>query len=469
MNKLTLVMGVACLGVGLAAGYYLAGSGAGLTDAPRSAGAEREPLYYRNPMNPEITSPVPAQDSMGMDYIPVYREDAAPGVAGTVRIDPAVQSNIGVRTAVAAVKTISRTVRAAGRIDYDEEKLLQLHPKVEGWIRQMRVARTGQAVADDEILLTIYSPKLVATQQEYLLALRNHEAVSDSQFADVRAGAAELVRSSRERLVLLDVPEHQIVELEQSGRIKEGLHIHSPGKGTVLSVGVREGRFVNPATELYRIADLDTVWVYADIYEYELPWVQQGDEVQMTLRAVPGRVFNGAVSYIYPYAQAQTRTTRVRMEFANPDGILRPEMFADVAIRAGRQLEQVVIPAEAVVRSGDADRVFVVTGEGAFEPRRVALGLESGGEVAVTRGIAAGERVVVSAQFLIDSESRLREAAAKMAAPAASAGHAGMHHDAMHEEATGRDAMDHEGMHHEAMDDRATQHESMQHEGTQHD
>jgi len=312
---------------------------------------------------------------------------------------------------------------------------------VDGWIREMRVDKTGQSVAFDDILLTIYSPKLVATQQEYLLALENYATLKDSSFEDVRNGANKLVGSARERLVLLDVPEHQIVELEQSRQVQEGLHIHAPGKGTVLAIGARQGQFVNPATELYRIADLDTVWVHADIYEYELPWVKVGDPVDMSLQAVPGEVFKGEVSYIYPYAQAQTRTTRVRMTFDNRDGMLRPETFADVSIRASEMPNQVVIPAEAVVRSGDSTQVFVVTEAGDFEPRRVQLGLESSGEVAVTHGVDAGERVVVSAQFLIDSESKLREATAKMARP---------QEDAVQD--------DHEGMH-----------EHHHHEGMQHD
>jgi Cu(I)/Ag(I) efflux system membrane fusion protein len=442
MNKATVFVGVLCLGLGLAAGYLLFNAQPGPDPGAGAAAGEREPLFYRNPMNPEITSPVPAKDSMGMDYIPVYAGEQDTPVAGTVKIDPVTRSNIGVRTARAQVKALGRTVRAAGRIDYNEQALLSLHPKVEGWIREMRVDKTGQAVADDDILLTIYSPKLVATQQEYLLALENHAALKDSPFEDVRSGAGKLVSSARERLVLLDVPEHQIVELEQSGQVQEGLHIHAPGKGTVLAIGAREGQFVTPATELYRIADLDTVWVYADIYEYELPWVKVGDAVEMTLQAAPGRVFTGEVDYIYPYAQQKTRTTRVRMTFDNRDGALRPEAFVDISIRASQQPDQVVIPAEAVVRSGDFAQVFVATHDGEFEPRRVQLGLESRGEVAVLQGIEAGERVVVSSQFLIDSESKLREATAKMTPPEDAGEYAGQHGGHMNQQ-------QHEGMDHD--------------------
>ena len=436
MNKATWLVGVLCLTAGILAGYLLSGGRSdkahkvsdGQTDSQ-----EKKVLFYRNPMNPAVTSPVPAQDHMGMDYIPVYEDEDIAPVAGTVKIDPVIQANIGLRTAVAERKALGRTIRAAGRVDHDEEKLVRLHPKVEGWIREIRVDKTGERVNYDDILLTIYSPKLVATQQEYLLALSNYAALKDSPFDDVRKGAERLVRSSRERLVLLDVPEHQIVELEQSGQVKEGLHIHAPAGGTVMSIGARQGQFVNPATELYRIVNLDTVWVYADIYEYELPWVQVGDKVRMTLRAVPGRAFEGEVAYIYPYAQDKTRTTRIRVLFDNPEGLLRPEMFADLSIMASERPDQVVVPAEAVVRSGDFNQIFVVTDDGAFEPRKVNLGIESRGEVAVVSGIEPGERVVVSAQFLIDSESKLREATAKMTEPEG-------------------DRQEHEHGHHEGMD-----------------
>jgi Cu(I)/Ag(I) efflux system membrane fusion protein len=216
---------------------------------------------------------------------------------------------------------------------------------------------------------------------------------------------------------LLDVPEHQIVELEQSRNIKEELHIHAPKGGTVLKIGARQGQFVSPKTELYLIADLSTVWVYAEIYEYELPWVSAGDKVEMTLASVPGRTFRGEVSYIYPYAEAKTRTTKVRLVFDNPESVLRPRMLADVTIKAAEQPAQIVVPSEAVIRSGDYNQIFVMTPSGDFDPRRVILGIESNGEVAIESGVNAGEQVVVSAQFLVDSESKLREATAKMLSP----------------------------------------------------
>lgn len=414
MNKGAILLGVAGLTIGVFSGYLMFGPVQ--ESAPASTDIGDEPLFYRNPMNPAVTSPVPAKDSMGMDYIPVYADGDRESVIGTVTIDPVIQNNIGLRTAVAESTVMSRTIRTIGRVDYDEQTIVRVHPKVDGWIREIWIDKTGQPVENDDILLSIYSPKLVATQQEYLLAIKNLEVLKDSPFRDIREGAKALARSSRARLVLLDVPEHQIRELEETREIKEDLHIHAPSGGTVLNIGARQGQYVTPGTQLYMIADLTIVWVYADIYDYELPWVAVGDRIEMTLASVPGRIFEGQLAYIYPYAEAKTRTTKVRLVFENSELLLRPEMFAEVSIKAAEKVNQVVVPAEAVVRSGDYNQIFVMTNDGKFEPRKVELGVESQGKVAVNSGVMAGERVVVSAQFLIDSESKLREATAKMLA-----------------------------------------------------
>jgi Cu(I)/Ag(I) efflux system membrane fusion protein len=376
-----------------------------------------ELLFYRNPMNPEITSPVPAQDEMGMDYIPVYADDegqSSDEPTGTVKIDPVTVQNIGVRTAVAERQSLSRHIRSVGRVAFDEERLARLHPKTEGWIQELYIDKTGEQIAKDAILLNIYSPQLVTSQQEYLLALNNLDVLRKSPYEEIRQGAEELASSARERLEMLDVPEHQIHELERSREIKKYLHIHSPFDGVIIHIGAREGQYVTPSTELYKIADLSRVWVFADVYENEVSWIQVNDPVDMKLAAIPGKVFTGRVGYIYPYAEAKTRTIKVRMEFENPDLLLKPDMFADITIHAQRKVDAIVIPAEAVVRSGERDQVFVVREPGKFEPREVRLGLSSNGMVQVIDGIPAGEEVVTSSQFLIDSESKLREATAKM-------------------------------------------------------
>ncbi len=378
---------------------------------------EPEIIFYRNPMNPAITSPVPAQDEMGMDYIPVYAEadgESKSGPTGTVRIDPVTVQNIGVRTALAERTSLSRHIRSVGRVDFDEERLSRLHPKTEGWVEELYIDKTGEQIGKDAILLSIYSPQLVTSQQEYLLALNNLDVLRESPYEEIREGAKALVNSSRERLELLDVPEHQIRDLERSRKIKKNLHIHSPFDGVIINIGAREGQYVTPTTELYKIADLSRVWVFADVYENEVSWIQAGDPVDMKIAALPGKMFSGRVGYIYPYAEAKTRTIKVRLEFDNPEQLLKPDTFADVIIHAQRKVDAIVIPTEAVVRSGEREQVFVVRGPGKFEPRVVTLGVSAKGMVQVLEGVHAGEEVVTSSQFLIDSESKLREATAKM-------------------------------------------------------
>ena len=218
---------------------------------------------------------------------------------------------------------------------------------------------------------------------------------------------------------LLDVPEHQLHELTDSHIIKKSLHIHTPVDGIVINIGAREAQYVTPETELYMIADLSKVWVYAEIYEYELPWVKEGDPVEMQLAGIPGRIFKGHLAFIYPYAEAKTRTIKVRLVFDNAELLLKPDLFAEVTIYAGKQVDAVVIPSEAIIRSGAKTQVFIVRGSGKFEPRQITTGLASNGDVAVLDGVKAGEEVVTSAQFLIDSESKLHEATTKMMEPSA--------------------------------------------------
>ncbi|NOR19627.1 MAG: efflux RND transporter periplasmic adaptor subunit [Xanthomonadales bacterium] len=414
-NKIIILLIIAVLAGG-AGGYWLAnGSSDSAKTGSTAAQTERKPLFYRNPMKPEITSPVPAQDQMGMDYIPVYADDAQDSApAGTVRIDPVTVQNIGVRTALAERRSMSHSIQTVGRIGYDEKRLYELHPKTEGWVEQLFIDTTGAPVKKETILLSFYSPQLVSTQQEYVLALKNLETLQASGFEDVRRGAEELVATTLERLRLLDVPEHQIRNLAETLEVKKNLHIHSPAKGIVTSIGARQGQYVTPQTKLYTIADLSKVWVYIDIYEDELPWVTVGDKATIDVAALPGQRFEGVLSYIYPYAESKTRTIKVRMVFDNPDGLLKPDMFANVVIETSALPDAIVIPSEAIVRSGSREQVFVQRAPGKFEPRDVNIGVSSKGWTEVKSGIAAGDKIVISAQFLIDSESKLREAASKM-------------------------------------------------------
>ncbi len=406
------------LTIGLGAGYWFASQKVGTqVMSVESANTEREVLFYRSPMDPSVTSSVPAKDAMGMDYVPVYADDSGGGNSeptGTVRIDPVTIQNIGVRIIKAKKQVLSRDIRALGRVDYNEELISKVHPKIDGWIEKLFVSKTGEFVKKNAMLLSIYSPQLVASQQEYLLALKNMVILKKSPFAEIRSGAEELVESSRKRLEFFDVPSHQIEELTDSRMVKKSLHIQAPASGIVMNLGVRKGDYVSPKTELYMLADLSRVWVYVEVYEYELPWITIGDKAEMTIAAAPGRTFHGKVSFIYPYMERKTRTAKVRLEFDNSDLVLKPEMFANVILLAGKKIEAVVIPSEAVVRSGNRDQVFIARGQGKFEPREVKTGLTTAGLTQILAGLKPGENVVTSSQFLIDSESKLREATAKM-------------------------------------------------------
>ncbi len=385
-------------------------------DGPCADGAQ--PLTWRNPMNPSVTSSTPAKDNMGMDYIPVCADNGdgnAP--AGTVKIDPTVTQNIGVRVTRAERKNLSKKITTVGRITYDETKLVTLHPKVDGWVDRLFVDKTGESVKKGTMLLSFYSPQLVASQDEYLLALANWEQLKDSSYADIRDGAKRLLDSSLDRLRFFDVAEHQIRALQKTHKARKSMHIHAPAAGVVTKIGVREGAHVTPQSEMYQIADLSRVWVLADLYEYEIPWVNVGDKAQLRIASLPGRDFIGLITYIYPYLDAKTRTNKVRIEFDNAAGLLKPDMFGDVSIVASISKPGVFVPRESVLITGKRAHLFVQTEPGRFEPRTVRTGTMVDGLIEIIKGVKAGEKVVSSGQFLIDSESSIREAAAKMVAP----------------------------------------------------
>jgi len=415
MSKAAVFISLIALGIGASGGYWFAQNFSTVEEMKEMSNKEKKPLFYRNPMNPAITSAVFTQDEMGMDYIPVYADGGNEfEVAGTVTIDPVVVNNIGVRTAKAEQRSISRTLNSLGHIDFNEEYLTRLHPKTDGWIGALRVDETGTSVGKNTILLSIYSPDLVAAQREYLVALKNWEAIKSRGAEKIQLSTKNLLKSALERLELFDVPAHQIDELKATRKIQKYLHIHSPFKGTVMNIGAREGQYVSPKDELYLIANLKKIWVHVDVYEDDIPWVKKGDNVEMQVRAAPGRLFKGKVHFIYPYLEGKTRTVRVRIEFENTDLVLKPGMFANVLIKTDEQPNVVVIPSEAIVRSGNREQVFIERAPGKYEPRDVVLGLSDSGFTQIREGLNIGEIVVTSATFLIDSESKLREATAKM-------------------------------------------------------
>lgn len=380
-------------------------------------GAARKILYWTDPMIPGYRAEGPGKSPMGMDLTPVYEGELETGVAITV--SPEMTRNLGVRTAPVVERRIDKTVRASGVVAYDETRVANVQAKVSGWVEHLYVNYTGQRVKKGDFLLEIYSPELVATEEEFLLAVKNRTTAHAGAGMDTPMTGEAMYQAARNRLRYLDVPEHQIQELETTREIKKTLHIHSPFDGVVVEKMVTAGMQAAPGMTLYRVADLSRVWVMADVYEYELGWVRPGMRAESRLPAYPGRVFKGTVSYIYPVMEKETRTVKVRIEFDNPGDAMKPEMYAQTTIFSGGRGKSLAVPAEAVIRTGRKDVVIVAMEGGRFAPREVTVGVEGDGYYEIESGLYKGERVVTSAQFLIDSESSIREATAKMVPPGA--------------------------------------------------
>ncbi len=388
-----------------------------LAEAKPAPGGERRILYWQDPMNPERRSDKPGKAADGMDLVPVYAEESS-GIKpeGAFRITAEKQQLIGVQYGQVTVRALAKTTRAVARLAYDETRITRVHSKIAGWIERVYVDFTGDLVKKGQPLLTVYSPDLVATQDEYILALKARDKLGKSSFSDVAAGANSLLEAARRRLELWDVTDDQIAELEKTRKPSRALTLFSTADGFVIARNAFERQRIMPETELYSIADLSTVWAVADVYEYEAQLVRVGQTAAMTLPSFPGRTFRGKVSYVYPQLDNATRTVKVRVEFQNPDFALKPDMYANVELRFdfGNRLS---IPKEAVLDSGSEQLAFVALDDGYFEPRKVKLGDETGGEVIVLSGLKAGERVVTSGNFLVDSESKLKSALSGMVMP----------------------------------------------------
>ena len=373
-----------------------------------------QPRYWKARMDPTYVREAPGKSPMGMDLVPVCEDEAGAG-AGEVRVSPNIVQSIGVRTARVERRDLSRRVRAVGRVDYDERLVDHVHTKIQGWVERLYVEYEGEMVKRGQPLLEIYSPELVSTQEEFLLAARYRDMTSESPFPDVSEGGSALFDATRRRLELWDIPERDVDRLLETGEVRKSLTLYAPSSGVVTHMMVRKGMEVSPNANLYTIADLSRVWLYADVYEYELPWIQTGQKGSVELSYLPGQSFQGTVTYVYPFLDPKTRTARVRLELPNEDLTLKPDMFANVTIETEVHRNVLAIPDEAVIRSGQRNLVIVVLGEGRFEPRDVEVGIDSGdGWLEVRSGLRDGEEVVTSGQFLIDSESKLREAVQKL-------------------------------------------------------
>jgi len=385
--------------------------------APVTAG-ERKILFYRNPMDPTITSPVPAKDSMGMDYAPVYADEAesAARQGATVTIDPAVEQNMNVVTAEVERADLSREIRTVGYLDYDQEKMVSVTTKYPGFVEKVYVNYVGEPVRRGAPLFEIYSPELVQTQEELLSALAFARKLGDAP-ADARQRADALAEAAKRRLSFWDISAAQIDQLEARGTPRRTLTVTAPASGVVMMrMNGLEGMAVKPGMELFHIADLSTLWLSVEVFEDQLPWLRPGSEASVALSYFPGETFRGRVRFVEPQVQEKTRTVGLRLEVPNPDGRLRAGMYATVRFEPVVAKDAIAIPALAVLRTGERNLVVVALGSGRFAPREVELGVEGDDRVQVLSGLEPGERIVTSSQFLLDSESNLREAIQKLIA-----------------------------------------------------
>ena len=380
---------------------FAAGIGAALWLGPSPASppeAERKVLYWVAPMDKNYRRDKPGKSPMGMDLVPVYA-DAAPAEDDVVAIDPAVVQNLGVRSVAAERGVLQRRIETVGYVQYDENTMQHIHTRVEGWIESLSVQAAGDPVAKGQILFEIYSPTLVNAQREYLAAKEQ--------------GNRELRSASQERLAALGMPAAAIDELDRTGQPRHRVRVPAATDGVTTHLGVRDGYHVTPATHVLSIADLNRVWVLAEVFERQAAWVAPGQRAEVRLEHRPGEQWDGTVDYVYPELDPQTRSLKVRIAFANPVLTLRPNMFARVKLLGDDSAPVVHIPRQALIRGGDFDRVAVDLGSGRFRSVRVVAGIEAGERVEVREGLEAGQMVVVSGQFLIDSESNMATALAR--------------------------------------------------------
>jgi Cu(I)/Ag(I) efflux system membrane fusion protein len=364
---------------------------------------ERKPVKYRHPMNPTIFSDTPAKDDMGMDYIPVHAggEERADGPGFTIA--PEMVNNLGVRAAPVERGDLSRRIETVGYLDYDERALSHVHLRANGWVENLKVRTLGERVRQGDLLLEVYAPDLVNAQREYLQALRGEQAA--------------LKTSSRDRLLALGIPESQIQQLEKEGRVRQLTSVYARQDGIVSALNLREGMYVTPEMELMTLADISTVWVKVEVFEQQAGGLAVGRKAEVRLPHAPGEAWQGTVEYIYPDVDPKTRALRARLRFPNPGERLKFNMFADIVIHATPRAKVLHIPREALIRTGSEQRVIVDLGGGRFEARPVEIGIEAGERVEIRAGLKEGERVVTSAQFLLDSESSVRASLQRLSKP----------------------------------------------------
>lgn len=426
-----IALTVVAVAMALGAGYWLGSKGTignGKSSAAQVSAttepAKKEPkiLFYRNPMGLPDTSQTPKKDPMGMDYIPVYEgeKETSPEAQNQVKISTEKIQKLGVRSEAAAMRDLSRIVRAVGRVEADERLTYTVAPKFEGWIEKLHVNTTGQAVGRGQPLLEVYSPELVSAQEEYAIASQGQHALQNAG-PEAQESMKQLAKASLTRLRNWDISDEQIKALSKNSESRRTLTFRSPVNGIVIEKKAVQGMRFMPGEVLYQIADLSSVWILADIFEQDLALVKPGQTAKVKLNAYPGKEFSAKVTYVYPTLNAQTRTVPVRLELANPGGLFKPAMYADIELAAPTKGKVLTIPTSAVIFGGTRQTVLVEQAEGRFEPREVKLGVQSTDYVEVLEGVGEGEKVVVAANFLIDSESNLKAAFGGMSSTPAKA------------------------------------------------
>lgn len=363
---------------------------------------KKEILYWVAPMDPNYRRDKPGKSPMGMDLIPFYA--SADGEGSTVTISPTVVQNLGIRTVVAEKTRLWRGIDTVGYVDYDESKVSHIHLRTEGWIERLVVESQGERVKKGEFLFDVYSPKLVNAQEELVTALAT--------------GNKGLIKASKERLSALGISASQINALARDKKVKQRIAIFAPQDGVVSELPVREGMFVQPSQKVMKLGDLSSVWLLAEVFERQSEWVKVGQPAEVSLSYIPGKTWDGKVEYIYPSLDPKTRTLKVRLRFDNPGEQLKPNMYANVKIYGGAKTDTIVIPLEGLIRTGRHERVIIALGDGKFEAREVRAGIESGDYVEILHGLKAGEKIVTSGQFLIDSEASMRASLTRMTDPA---------------------------------------------------
>jgi membrane fusion protein, copper/silver efflux system len=381
------------LGISLAACGHKSDSSAAdsqKVSPPNLATGEPKTLYYRNPMNAAVTSPAPAKDNMGMDYIPVYADQAG----STIKVSPTVENNLGIRTALVEQGPLPRQIDTVGYVGYNKALTTRLHTRAEGWVQNLVVKSSGERIHQGELLFTLYAPKLVTAEEEYLHALTG--------------GNIELATASQQRLNALGIPAAHIKHLRQTGKADPYIPYYADQGGVVEELNVRSGQYVTPDTQLMELSGFASVWVTAEVFEKQADWVGIGDVAELRLSALPGEVFKGKVDFVSPDLDAMTRTQQVRLRFDNPGELLKPGMFADARIFASPIVDAVFVPTEALIRTAEGERVVVALSGGLFDVLPVTAGIESGEQVQILSGLKPGQHVVTSGQFLLDSEENLR-------------------------------------------------------------